>query len=107
MIQFNIVTDENHIPEKISWKATDRPVESDAGAILLSVWDRKEGSALRIDLWDKQMDVEEMKIFMHQTLMTLADTFERATNEKAMSASMRDFGDYFAEKMQIRPPLAH
>ena len=105
-IHFNVETDDNNIPESITWSATDKPGESEAGAVILSVWDRKEGTALRIDLWDKKMDVMEMKFFVHQTLLTLADTFERATNEKAMSASLRDFGDYFAEKMKLGTPLS-
>jgi hypothetical protein len=31
----------------------------------------------------------------------MADTFERATNDEKMAATMRDFCDYFAEKLQL------
>jgi gliding motility-associated protein GldC len=47
------------------------------------------------------MQVDEMKQFVHQTILTLADSFERATNEKAMADTMRDFCAYYAEKMNI------
>lgn len=104
-IHFVVETDENRVPEKISWSATDKPEISEAGAVILSVWDRKQQTALRIDLWDKEMDVQDMKQLVHQTMLTLADSFERATGEKAMSASMRDFCEYFADKMNLRSPI--
>jgi hypothetical protein len=40
-----------------------------------------------------------MKAFFHQNILTLADTFERATNENKMAAQMRDFAGYFSEHM--------
>ena len=50
----------------------------------------------------KDMPVDEMKQFYHQTLVAMADTFERATNDDKMSATMRDFCDYFAEKLDLK-----
>jgi gliding motility-associated protein GldC len=69
--------------------------------MMLSVWDGKDQNALRIDLWTKEMSIEEMKIFFHQTLMTMADTFEKATGEKNICEDMRDYCMHFAEKMKI------
>ena len=31
----------------------------------------------------------------------MADTFERATKDEIMAATMRDFCDYFAEKLEL------
>jgi hypothetical protein len=45
------------------------------------------------------MKVDEMKRFFHQTLVSMADTLQRATNEDAMAADMRDFARHFREKM--------
>jgi len=42
--------------------------------------------------------------FFHQTLMTMADSFQRATGENEMCEDMRDFCRYFAERMQIMHP---
>jgi len=98
-IRLTVHLDENRVPERIDWEAEDGGVKSSSKAILLSVWDEKEANTLRIDLWTKEMSVEEMKAFFHQNLMTLADTFERATGEGKMAAQMRDFGAYFAENM--------
>jgi hypothetical protein len=50
------------------------------------------------------MRVDEMKQFIHQTLVTLTDTFERATSEDQMALAMRDFCDFFAEKMNLKAP---
>ena len=93
---------ENKIPEKLHWTAKDGGVDAEeAKAILLSIWDSKAQETLRIDLWTKEMPVDEMKLFFHQTLVAMADTFERATNDEKMAATMRDFCDYFAEKLQL------
>lgn len=101
-IKFNIELDENRVPEKLSWTAHDGGVNSEeAKAIMLSIWDSKAQETLRIDLWTKDMPVDEMKKFFHQTLVAMADTFERATDDEKMSGTMRDFCEYFAEKMEL------
>lgn len=71
-------------------------------AMLLSLWDAKQKDTLRLDLWTKTMTVDEMKIFFHQTLLTMADTLKNSTNEEAMAGDMKDFCEYFAEKMKIK-----
>lgn len=98
-IRLTVHLDENRVPERIDWEAEDGGVKSSSKAILLSVWDEQEANTLRIDLWTKEMSVEEMKAFFHQNILTMADTFERATGEGKMAAQMRDFGGYFAEHM--------
>jgi gliding motility-associated protein GldC len=104
-ITFDIELDDNNVPEKLHWTATQNKKNAEAKAIIISVWDAAEQSAMRIDLWNKEMQVDEMKQFVHQTILTLADSFERATNEHAMAATMRDFCEYYAEKMKIQSPL--
>ncbi len=102
-IEIDVRLDENKIPEKLFWTAKDGGVENEeTKAIMLSVWDSKQKESLRIDLWTKDMPLDEMKIFFHQTLAAMADTFERATNDEKMSATMRDFTEYFAEKLEIK-----
>ena len=100
-INFTITLDENNLPESIEWTASDSGEGGKCKAIMLAMWDEKEASTMRIDLWSKQMLVDEMKQFTHQTIMTMADTFQRATNEEKMAGDMRDFGMYFAEKMEL------
>ncbi len=102
-IKFTIGLDENKIPENIKWSASDGGVNDAASkAIMLSVWDEKSKDTLRIDLWTKDMLVDDMKRFFHQTLVSMADSFERATQEEKMVGDMRDFCEYFAEKMDLK-----
>ncbi len=102
-INIKVDLDENKIPEKLKWSAQDGGIsDEEAKAIFLSVWDHKNKEALRIDLWTKDMPLDEMKIFFHQTLTAMANTFQRATSDEKMSATMRDFCDYFAEKLELR-----
>jgi len=101
-IEFTVELDENKIPENIQWTAEDGGVKDESSkAIMLSVWDHKQKDTLRMDLWTKDMPVDEMKQFFHQTLVSMANSFERATNDEKMSATMRDFCDYFAEKLDL------
>jgi gliding motility-associated protein GldC len=100
-IGFKVGLDDQQMPVAIEWTATDAPDGSaqETKAIMLSVWDGNEKKAMRIDLWTKDMLVDEMKLFVFQTLMTMADTFERATSDGAMANEMRGFAHGFAEKM--------
>jgi gliding motility-associated protein GldC len=47
------------------------------------------------------MMVDEMKIFFHQTLLSMAETLKRATGEEKMAEDMKDFCAHFAEKMNL------
>lgn len=98
-IRFTITLDENKVPERIEWEADDANTKSECKSTLISLWDSKEQNTLRIDLWTKEMTTDEMKAFFHQNIMTMADTFERATGEGKMAAQMREFGQYFAQHM--------
>lgn len=102
-IKINVGLDENRVPEKLNWSADDGAIEDmEAKALLLSVWDSSQKDTYKINLWTKEMPVNEMIQFFHQTLTSMADTFETATGDDKMSATMRDFCDYYAEKMGIK-----
>ena len=102
-IKIKVTLDENRIPEALNWSAQDGGVDNEeAKAMLLSMWDSEQKESLRIDLWTKDMPVDEMKIFFHQTLVALSDTFNRATQDEKMTATMKDFCDYFAEKLELK-----
>ena len=102
-IELKVELDANKVPEKLSWTANDGGINNEeAKAMLLSVWDSKAQESLRIDLWTKDMPVDEMKLFFHQTLVAMSDTFKRATQDEKMTATMKDFCDYFAEKLELK-----
>jgi len=102
-IRLKVGLDENRVPEELTWSAQDGGVNNeDAKAMLLSVWDSKNQESLKIDLWTKDMPVDEMKVFFHQTLVTMAETFYKATQDEKMTATMKDFCEYFAEKLELK-----
>ncbi|MGZ4033352.1 MAG: gliding motility protein GldC [Bacteroidia bacterium] len=100
-INFKVTLDENNLPEKIDWSATEGGEESSSKAVMIALWDAKENNTLRIDLWTKDMMVDEMKQFYHQCLLSMADTFDRATGETETAKEMRGFAQHFGEKMEL------
>ena len=102
-IRLKVELDENRVPEKLTWSAEDGGINNEeAKAMLLSVWDSKNQESLKIDLWTKDMPVDEMKVFFHQTLVAMSNTFMKATQDEKMTATMKDFCDYFAEKLDLK-----
>ncbi|MBY0478099.1 MAG: gliding motility protein GldC [Chitinophagaceae bacterium] len=101
-ISIDVYLDDNKVPEVIKWKASDSnaDMEQQAKAMMVSFWDGADKSALRIDLWTKEMMVDEMADFYYQLLMTMADTFNRATNQPDLSADMKQFAQGFMKKFK-------
>lgn len=103
-ISVNVGLNENNLPLAMKWSADDGGVEnSQTKAMLLSLWDPAANNTMKIDLWTKDMSVEEMKQFFHQTLLTMSDTFEKATGEHNICEDLRDYCHHFADKMNILP----
>ena len=102
-ISINIELDDNHIPEKMTWNAQDGGVENqETKATMISVWDDKKFEALRIDLWTKDMPVDEMKRFFHQILVSIGHTYERATSEDDVAQWIGEMAEEFAVKSAIK-----
>lgn len=102
-IQVQIGLDDQKIPQNIKWSASDSTATEaqEARAMMLTFWDPTDKTALRIDLWTKDMMVDEMKQFYHQCLLSMADTFDRATGEAETAKEMRGFAQHFGEKMEL------
>ncbi|MFT4022467.1 MAG: gliding motility protein GldC [Flavihumibacter sp.] len=96
-ITIDVQLDPDKVPSQISWQASSSTAEEaqKAKAMLLAFWDNAEKTALRIDLWTKDMMVDEMADFYYQTLMTMADTFLRATRNETLVKEMKDFAKGF------------
>lgn len=102
-IKIEVGLDDNNVPETLSWSAVDGGVENqNTKALLLSVWDDLNKEALRVDLWTKDMPMEEMKMFFHQVFSTMANTYETATSEKEVALKIRLFAEEFAVAAGIR-----
>jgi gliding motility-associated protein GldC len=101
-IKIDIHLDRDKIPENITWQATDSSAEmvQKAKAMCIAFWDGTDKTALRIDLWTKDMMVDEMGDFFYQMLMTMADTFKRATKQDEISNDMKVFAKEFFDKFR-------
>ena len=101
-IVIDVDLDENRIPRQIEWHASDQSTEhvQQAKAVMLSLWDGADKSALRIDLWTQKMMVDEMADFYYQTFMTMADTYARATRQTELVNDMKQFAKDFYQKFQ-------
>lgn len=101
-IKLTIELDENRVPDKLTWDAPDSGVNhADTKAAMISVWDDKAHETLRIDLWTKEMPVDQMKKYVHQNILALADTLERAAGEKERAEDLRKYALTLGEKMDV------
>lgn len=99
-INIDIMLDANKVPEQITWSATDSSADmaQRAKAMCLAFWDADEKSALRIDLWTKDMMVDEMGDFYYQMFMAMADAFHRSTQQQEITDDMKRFAKVFFAK---------
>ena len=104
-VKIKVLLDENQVPQDIEWSATDTEDEQirKSKATIMAMWDKQEETTLRMDLWTTEMTIDDMKKFYHQCFTSMADSFERATSEDGMADAIRDFADFFGEKLGILP----
>ena len=103
-IKLYVELDDNRVPGKIEWEATDAGFKEkkEANSMMLSLWDKDEKVTLGIDLWNKDMLVDDMNIHTHQVLLKLADTFRRSTKNNEAADMIDNFAAEFAEKLDLK-----
>src|SRR3977135_4040655 len=101
-INIDVLLGADRIPEQINWSATDTTAEEvkRAKAMMLAFWDGADKTALRIDLWTKDMMIDEMADFFYQTFMTMAETYHRATQDPGLTSDMKQFAKDFYNKFR-------
>jgi gliding motility-associated protein GldC len=101
-ISIKVSLDEQKVPSKIDWKAQDSTVNEwqDAKAMMVSFWDGQDKTALRIDLWNKEMMLDEMADFFYQNFTAMADTFNRATKMDDLTNDIKVFAQQFMQKFK-------
>ncbi len=99
-INITVQLDDDKVPHDIEWTATDSVGHEfqKAKAMLVAFWDGAEKTAMRIDLWTKDMSMDEMADFYYQVLVTMGDTFQRATGKKELAVNLKMFADKFHSK---------
>jgi gliding motility-associated protein GldC len=103
-INFIVELDENKLPSSIKWLAEEiKPIEfKEAKALLISLWDREENVTLAMDLWTKDMLINEMSALFYQTIVHLADSFERATSDEGAAKLLRESAEKFADYVRLK-----
>lgn len=101
-IEINVALGEDKIPENIQWRASQSTADEyqNAKAMMVSFWDAADKSALRIDLWTKDMMVDEMADFFYQTFMTMGDSYLRATRNQELTDDIKNFAKDFYKKFR-------
>ena len=101
-INFSVELDNNNVPEKILWDATDKPEEglSETKAISVALWDHQQKNTLRIDLWAKDMPVLEMKRFYIDCIGGLAQSALNSTGDEFLSSEMHALCEKLVKHLQ-------
>ena len=81
------------VPVRIEWGASDRNngAMEECKALAVALFDKDKRDTLRIDLWTREMQVQEMDRFMYQTLRSLSQTYLKATQNKELAEEMAKF----------------
>jgi len=103
-INFLIDLDSENFPEKISWKAegSGQITYKEAKALLIALWDREENVTLAIDLWTKDMLVNEMNALYYQAFIHLSESYKRATSDEDASKFLRESAEKFADLVHLK-----
>lgn len=104
-LNFKIVLDDKNVPEKIVWDATDKPADanSETKAIAVALWDDIQQNTMRMDLWTKDMNIDDMKRFCVNAIGGIADTLQSATNDGKMAEKIHQLCQDLVKHMQENP----
>lgn len=100
-IRIIVELNENNLPVKMNWTSSENNEGGDCKSFFLALWDEKEQSSLHLNLWTKDMNIEEMRQFVHQMLLNQSDILKKATGDEALAASLYDYSHEYAIKAGI------
>ncbi len=102
-INIHLELDNDKLPEKISWRASDSQFDGfkECKAFLLSIFDAGDLNTLRVDIWSKEMRMDEMNRFFYQSFVSMADTYQRATNNESGANDIREFAKSFGLEQKV------
>lgn len=100
-INFSIDLDESRVPEKIFWDATENPNEgiNETKAISISVWDQYHKGLLGINLWTKDMPVDEMNHFVIDIVGNLSQMLKDSTQDQKMIGILEEAGKQMTQHL--------
>ena len=101
-LKFEVELDENNLPNSIKMleeKASNSSI--DLKTLMIAGWDAKRKETLRVDIWTKDMPVNDMFIMYHQNMMGMATSLEKSTGQNKLANALRDYCDFFAKETKI------
>ena len=101
-LKFEVELDENNLPNSIKMleeKASNSSI--DLKALMIAGWDAKRKETLRVDIWTKDMPVNDMFIMYHQNMMGMATSLEKSTGQNKLANALRDYCEFFAKETKI------
>jgi gliding motility-associated protein GldC len=69
--------------------------------MMLSLWDKEDKVTLGIDLWTKEMLVDDMNLHFYQMILKLGDTYRKATSNPDTAKMFDTFASEFADKLKL------
>ena len=100
-ITFEVELDEQNIPEKINWTASDSDGSlKETKSVSVSLWDDAQNNAMRIDLWTKEMTVDEMKRFYINSLAGMAQMIMNSTSDEFMASQTNELCEKLVEHLK-------
>ena len=103
ILKFEVELDENNLPNSI--KMLEDQAKNSAinlKALMIAAWDAKRKETLRVDIWTKDMPVNDMFILYHQNMMGMATSLEKSTGQDKLAQALRDYCDFFAKETKIQ-----
>jgi len=94
--------DDQQVPERIFWDADDKEPAGlqETKSMSLSLWDHTAKNTMRIDLWSKEMPVDEMKRFYIDCLGGLAQSVLTSTGDEVMSRRIHELVEELVEHVK-------
>jgi gliding motility-associated protein GldC len=94
---------EDNVPVHMEWTASDAQFKGfkPCNSAMLGFWDTEDQNALRLDLWTKEMRIDEMDKFFYQTFLVMADSYLRATGNSKGANDMKAFATAFGKNSGV------
>ena len=102
-IHFTVSLDEDNVPDKIEWSATDKEDPDkieETKSLSISLWDHQQKNTLRIDIWSKDMPVDEMKKFYIDCVGGIAQSALNSTGDEFISNELKAVCEKLAQHVR-------
>jgi gliding motility-associated protein GldC len=103
-IKLTVDLDADKVATRIQWQAAEAPGGGVAicQSMMLALWDAEKQTTAAIDLWTRDMTVDDMNLFFYQVLHKMADTYLRATKNAPVAEAIHEFGNKFGDTLGLR-----